>query len=338
MNYTKKIIGNYKNEDVYEIKISLDSSRYVSFWSLGARINEFYIEDIGNIILGYNSVDEFLANRSYFFGATVGRVGGRISNASFNIDGKSYKLDKNDGENHLHGGDRGFDLRNWDFGIEENKYSIKIIFSLEDKTVPNYYPGNMKVKVTHTVIKEGDWIIDYYATSDADTIFNPSNHVYFNLNANKNPITNHYLRVDSDFILETDEDLIPTGEKIDIGSSELDFSKDKNLGEVLNSQYPEIKKNSGLDTAFILNKEDEVSLNLRNDLLSLEVITDRDSLILYSLNKIDSNSSMDLVKNQGIAIEAQQLPDAINQRYFGSIILRKGEEFKSQSIYKVRKI
>lgn len=338
MNYTKKIIGNYKDEDIYEIRISLDSSTYVSFWSLGARINEFYIEGIGNIILGYHFVEELLANRSYFFGATIGRVGGRISNASFNIDGKSYKLDKNDGNNHLHGGDRGFDLRNWDFGIEENKDSIKIIFSLEDKTGPNYYPGNMKVKVTHTVTNEGDWIIDYYARCDADTIFNPTNHVYFNLNANKNPITNHYLRVDSDFILETDEDLIPTGEKIDIGSSELDFSEYKNLGEVLGSQYPEIKKNSGLDTAFILNKEDEVSLKLRNDRLSLDVITDRDSLILYSLNKIDSNSSMPLVKNQGIAIEAQQLPDAINQKYFGSIILRKDQEFKCETRYKVRKI
>lgn len=338
MNYTKKIIGNYKDEDIYEIRISIDSSTYVSFWSLGARINEFYIEGIGNIILGYHSVEELLANRSYFFGATIGRVGGRISNASFNIDGKSYKLDKNDGNNHLHGGDKGFDLRNWDFDTEENKDNIKIIFSLEDKTETNYYPANMKVRVTHTITDEGDWIIDYYATSDADTIFNPTNHVYFNLNANKNPITNHCLRVDSDFILETDEDLIPTGEKIDIRSSDLDFSKGKNLGEVLESQDPEIVKNSGLDTAFILNKDEEISLNLRNDRLSLDVTTDRDSLILYSLNKIDSNSSMDLVKNQGIAIEAQQLPDAINQRYFGNIILRKDQEFKCETRYKVRKI
>ena len=338
MNYTKKIIGNYKDEDIYEIRISLDSSTYLSFWSLGARINEFYIEGIGNIILGYHSVEELLANRSYFFGATIGRVGGRISNASYNIDGKSYKLDKNDGNNHLHGGDKGFDLRNWDFDIEKNKDNIKIIFSLEDKTEANYYPANMKVRVTHTITNEGDWIIDYYATSDADTIFNPTNHVYFNLNASKNPITNHYLRVNSNYILETDEDLIPTGKKIDIRSSDLDFSKGKNLGEVLESQDPEIVKNSGLDTAFILNKDEEISLNLRNDRLSLDVITDRDSLILYSLNKIDSNSSMDLVKNQGIAIEAQQLPDAINERYFGNIILRKDQEFKCETKYKVRKI
>lgn len=338
MKYTKKIVGNYKGKDVTEIKLLTSSGTYMTFWSLGARVNEFFLEGIGNIILSYKSLDQLLKNRSYFLGASVGRVGGRISGASFKLNDKLYKLDKNDGNNHLHGGDKGFDLRNWDFDLEEGADYIKLNFKLYDKEATNYYPGNLKAKISHTLTDTEKWTIDYWALADADTIYNPTNHVYFNLNANFNPVTNHYLRVDSSYILETDEDLIPTGQKINIKESSLDFSKAKLLKEALNSKDSEIVKNRGLDTAFILNKDEKIGINLRNDILSLDVITDRDSVIIYSLNKVNENSSIKLVKNQGLALETQSLPDAINQEYFGNVILREGEEFKSQTTYKIHRI
>lgn len=338
MKFTKKVIGHYQGEEVFEIKLYNDSETYLSFWSLGARLNEFNLDGIGNIVLGYESIDQLLANRSYFFGASIGRIGGRIGNSSFKLNNTSYKLDNNEGANHLHGGDRGFDLRNWKFDIEEGPDYLRINFNLLDKEDENYYPGNLQARISHTFTNDEEWIIDYWAKSDADTIYNPTNHVYFNLNADQSPIINNYLRLDSDYILKTDKACLPTGEKIDIRSTELDFSSYKLLGDVLSSENPEIIKNKGLDTAFIFNKENEVSLSLKNNKLKLDIITDRDSVIIYSLNKIDENSSMKLIKNQGLAIETQNLPDAINHEGFGKVILRKGEEFNSQTTYRIERL
>lgn len=338
MKYTKHIIGNFQGDDVYEIKLFTDSGTFMSFWTLGARLNEFNLDGIGNIVLSYDSIDQLLANRSYFFGASIGRMGGRIGNSSFKLNGTVYNLDNNEGSNHLHGGDRGFDLRNWEFDIEEGPNQFRINFKLMDKKYENYYPGNLKARVSHTLTNDEKWIIDYWAKSDADTIYNPTNHVYFNLNGEKNLITNHYLKLDSNYILETDKSCLPTGKKIEIKSTELDFSTYSLLGDVLISENPEIAKNGGLDTAFVLNRDNQISLSLKNDKLKLDMITDRDSVIVYSLNKIDEESSMKLFKHQGIAIEAQNLPDAINHKGFGNVILKKGEEFKSQTTYRIERL
>ncbi len=104
------------------------------------------------------------------------------------------------------------------------------------------------------------------------------------------------------------------------------------------SENPEITKNGGLDTTFVLNRDNKISLSLKNDVLKLDMFTDRDSVIIYSLNKIDVKSSMKLFKHKGIAIEAQNLPDAINHKGFGNVILKKGEEFKSQTIYRIKRL
>lgn len=338
MKYTKHIVGNFQGDDVYEIKLFTDSGTFMSFWTLGARLNEFNLDGIGNIILSYDSVDQLLANRSYFLGASIGRMGGRIGNSSFKLNGSVYNLDNNEGSNHLHGGDRGFDLRNWEFDIEEGPNQLRVNFKLMDKEDINYYPGNLKVSISHTLTNDEKRIIDYWAKSDADTIYNPTNHVYFNLNGEISLINNHYLKVDSNYILETDKGCLPTGKKIDIRSTELDFSNYRLLGDVLMSDNPEITKNSGLDTTFVLNRDAKISLNMKNDKLKLDMITDRDSVIIYSLNKIDSESSMKLSKHKGIAIEAQSLPDAINHEGFGKVILKKGEEFKSQTTYRIERL
>ncbi|WP_311491884.1 hypothetical protein [uncultured Anaerococcus sp.] len=110
MKFTKKVIGHYQGEEVFEIKLYNDSETYLSFWSLGARLNEFNLYGIGNIILSYDSIDQLLANRSYFLGASIGRMGGRIGNSSFKLNGTVYALDNNEGSNHLHGGDGGLTL------------------------------------------------------------------------------------------------------------------------------------------------------------------------------------------------------------------------------------
>lgn len=338
MRYIKNIIGSFQGDYVYEIKLFTDSGTLMSFWTLGARVNEFNINGIGNIILSYDSISQLLDNRPYFFGASIGRMAGRIGNSSFKLNDTVYALDNNEGSNHLHGGDRGFDLRNWEFDIEEGPNHLRVNFKLMDKEDKNYYPGNLNARISYTLTNDEKWIIEYWAKSDADTIYNPTNHVYFNLNGEKSLINNHYLKVDSNYILETDKGCLPTGEKIDIKSTEIDFSNYRLLEDILISKNPEITKNNGLDTTFVLNKDSKISLNLKNDKLKLDMITDRDSVIIYSLNKIDAESSMKLFKHQGIAIEAQNLPDAINHKGFGNVILKKGEEFKSQTIYRIERI
>lgn len=332
MKYLEKFIGDFKGQDVYEIKLINDCGNSISFWTLGARINRFDIKDIGNIVISYENIKEILDNRNYYFGATIGRVAGRISSGKFELNGKSYRLDTNEGDNHLHGGINGYDLRNFSYKIVDNPSEIKIIFSLVDEESNNYYPGNLEFEVIHSFNNDNEWKVEYRAIADKDTIINPTNHVYFNLNGKKSTINNHLLRIPADRILETRKDGIPTGHKEDINNTDIDFTDFRNLSEVFASKHPEILKYGGLDTAFLLSGEN-ISLYSPDTKLRLIISTDRESAIVYTLNKVDKDSAMDLLTHQAIAIETQALPDAINHDGFGNIVLKKGERFYSTTKY-----
>lgn len=332
MKYVEKNIGDFKGQDVYEIKLINDCGNSISFWTLGARINRFDIKDIGNIVMSYKNVKELVNNRNYYFGATIGRVAGRISAGKFELNGKSYRLVTNEGANHLHGGINGYDLRNFSYKIVDDKSEIKIIFSLMDKETHNYYPGNLEFEVIHSFNNNNEWIVEYRAMADKDTLINPTNHVYFNLNGKKSTINNHLLRIPADKILETKEDGIPIGGKESIKNTDIDFTDFRNLSEVFASDHPEILKYGGLDTPFLLNGENLI-LYSPDTKIRLNISTDRDSAIIYTLNKVDKDSNMDLLIHQAIAIETQSLPDAINHDDFGNIVLKKDERFYSTTKY-----
>ena len=336
MKYREKNIGTFNRKSVTEIELINDLGNSIVFWSLGARINEFNIRSIGNIVLSYKNVDQLLNNRSYYFGATIGRVAGRITNSKFTLNDNDYILDANEANNHLHGGQSGYDLRNWAYEIKESDSEIKLIFSLFDKEKDNYYPGDLEVKVIYSFNNDNEWTIEYKAKSNKDTIFNPTNHVYFNLNGENSSVSNHLLTIPSTEILETNDDSTPNGEKQSVLGTDIDFNRPIKLGEIFESKDTEVLKNKGLDTAYVIDNDKPMILENPTNKVNLEIETDRTCLIVYTLNKISDNSSMDICAHQAIALETQLYPDAINHKNFGDIILKKNEEFYSRTIYKVK--
>lgn len=336
MKYREKNIGTFEGESVNEIEITNDIGNSIAFWSLGARINRFNIKSIGNIVLSYKNVDQLLNNRSHYFGATIGRVAGRITNSKFTLNNIKYQLDANEGVNHLHGGKSGYDLRNWSYEIKECDSEIKVIFSLLDKERDNYYPGDIEIRVIHSFNNDNEWTVEYKVRSNKDTIVNPTNHVYFNLNGEKSSISNHLLTIPSTEILETNDDSTPNGKKQSVLGTDIDFNKAVRMGKIFESNHPEVLKNRGLDTIYALDNTKPIILENPSNNTNLEINTDRTCLIVYTLNKINKDCSMDLCKHQGIALETQLFPDAINHEGFGNIILKKNEDFYSRTIYKLK--
>ena len=167
------------------IKIDNEETKIV-FTNYGARIVSWKYDD-NNIVLG-NVVEaaEFYESNPYNFGATVGRYGGRIANATFELDGKKYELDANNGVHNIHGGPNGIDRRFFDYKIEEQVGQVKVIFTTTIQSADDHFPGDIDLEVIHTYNVDHKWTIEYKAKSTEKTLFNPMNHVYFNLNRDNN--------------------------------------------------------------------------------------------------------------------------------------------------------
>lgn len=311
----------------------------------GARVvNLFVPEKKGkrNLILGFDSAEEYAEKDSYI-GATIGRVAGRISQGQFTLDQKSYQLPKNDGENHLHGGYESFDRQLWQAEIFENTEAVSVEFSLESPALENDYPGNVTIKVRHTLTNANQWQIDYSGVTDQVTLFNPTNHVYFNLNTETNQeIGNHRLTLAAEeFIVLTDE-LIPTGEKRPVKDTPFDFTDPSGtvIQRGFDSQDEQTTLVDGYDHAFLLPVGETVKGQLTNSdgSIAVKLYTDAPSVVVYTSNAVVTPIPMrtsQQVYHGGITFETQGLPDAINHPDFGQIVLHPTEEFKSRTTFEI---
>ena len=334
--------ASYKSRDIVSIKLENSKGNSISLINLGARINKFLVkrEDgkFDNIILGYDNIKDMLYARSYFYGASIGRVGGRISKASFNIDNINYNLDKNDGKNHLHGGKNGYDLRIWDYEIKNQKDCAKVIFSLKDKSLGEiYYPGNIDIKIIHSFNEDDVWTIEYKYKTDQTTIANPTNHVYFNLNGNNSQnILNHELRIKANNYVSVDKEGIPISIE-SVANTPYDLNDFKKIEDIVNTSHYEIINNKGLDNPFILNQNsNQLILKNPSNRRKISLSTDRPSLVVYTHGKIGENIKVwgnNVRPYSGIALETQYLPDSINRRDFNDIIIKPGRVYRSITKY-----
>ena len=175
------------------IKIDNDETNIV-FTNFGARIVSWKYHD-NNIVLGNRvEADEFYPSNPYHFGATIGRYAGRIGNAKFHLNDEEYQLEANNNVHHLHGGSNGLDKRLFNYDIQDNITNIKVTFTVQLKSMEDGYPGDMTIKVIHTYDVEHRWTVEYEAKTKQDTLYNPTNHVYFNLNRDNNVIDNHKIK------------------------------------------------------------------------------------------------------------------------------------------------
>lgn len=345
MDVIIKSFGSYNGVEYDEIEISNGNQFKISFTDLGARINSWSIpmdlKAFRNIVLGYKNSEEVFSTPNLFFGATVGRVGGRISKGQFNLKDKNYQLTQNDNENHLHGGSEGLDLRKWLYNIQKYEDRVEVEFSYVDEDGQNGYPGTLEIIVTHTVYNYNKWTITYHGKSDKTTIFNPTNHVYFNLNGdNHQNIENHIIQIDADYYLPVDQENLPIGILESVESAPFDLRMGRKFSELLKMNDPQFGIHKGFDHPFILNdSKKQVALENTNNSIKLFMNTTEPCVVVHTHNEARNHlHSWDnpLEKYSGIALEAQKEPDAINHKEFHSIVLEPGEVYFSETSYEIK--
>lgn len=340
MDYSIVKHGTYKENEYVLIQIT-NNDVVISFTNFGARINQWKIGS-DNLVLGFDNPKQAAKGRGYYYGATIGRIAGRISNGKFSIDGKDYQLPLNEGDNHLHGGPNGFDLKYWDYEITQSDSAISITFSLSDQDGENGFPGKLEAQVIHTYTIDNEWIVTFKATSDKDTLFNPTNHVYFNLNGtHRKPILNHHLMIEADKYVPVKADGTPVGELASVEGTAFDVREGKLIGEQFKINDAQVELKKGFDHPFVLQEDASdtpIVLAVPDLNRRIEVSTDRESVVVYTHSVVSPPMSIwgeELQQYAGVTLETQTIPDAVNHDAFGNDILRKDTTFESTTTYKL---
>lgn len=344
MQVEERIFGTFKGQDVPAIKLTNKNGVSITAIPYGAHLIEWLAPDrdgkFENITLGFDELDPYYNHHPYY-GATIGRMAGRIADGHFAIDGVDYQVEQNQqGKNHLHGGTDAMDNKIWDYKVETDEDEARIIFSYVDEDGYNGYPGNLTVQVTYTLTNKDEWKLSYRATTDKATVFNPTNHAYFNLHgdASKN-ILDHSMFVDADKYVELDAAAIPTGNVLPVDETPFDFRKTAPIAQAIESDHQQTTLMKGLDHPFVLNhKNDEPDAVLLDSKTgrSLRVWTDQDVIVIFTHNSGKENLQIDGVPIEpysGVTLETQGYPDAVHHDGFGNILLHPEEEFKADTTY-----
>lgn len=341
---TKKPFGVY-NENKVTLYTITDDKYSVSITDFGATVVSFICPDKnGNavdIVLGHDDVSDY-AQLNGYLGATVGRFANRIKNGEFTLNGNRYTLFVNDGPNTLHGGKNSFS--NKMYNVKENGNSLT--FSAKSPDMEEGFPGNLDFSVTFT-LKNGELKIDYFAVSDKDTVINLTNHSYFNLNGGGD-IYDTEIKLNADMFCRNDEHNLPTGELISVDGTDMDLRNFRRFGDILNSDYPDIKNTNGIDHNFVYNdKSVNNPLHICAEAKSQETgihlicLTTLPGVQLYTANMLQDETGKNGAvygKHNAFCLETQNFPDAINKPNFPSPILKANEEYKTTTVYKIENL
>ena len=296
-----------------------------------------------DVVLGLNTLDEYLKGTAYF-GALIGRYGNRIAKGQFKLNGTEYKLAVNNGENHLHGGIKGFDKVVWDAKSSSNKAGASLTLSYLSKDGEEGYPGNLKVTVVYTLTNNNELKITYSATTDKDTVLNLTHHSYFNLAGEGNgDILGTQLQLNATKFTPTDAGSIPTGELKAVAGTPFDFTKSTAIGLRINADDEQIKLGNGYDHNFVVNGRMGV-LRLAAKAWeprtgrTMEVWTTEPGVQFYTGNFLDGTLKGKrgtlYQRRTGFCLETQHYPDSPNEPKFPTTTLRRGARFNSTTIYR----
>lgn len=291
-----------------------------------------------DVVLGYNDVQGYEED-TVFFGATVGRNANRIGGASVEIDGKIYKLTANEFDNNLHSGMDYYNKRIWMVTAKDKNF---ITFALVSPDGDQGFPGEAVIRVTYELSEDNTLKIIYNGKATKDTVFNMTNHSYFNLNGHDcGDVLNHTVKLDADYYTRTDTHSIPTGELIDVTGTPMDFRAGKRLGDEIDSDYEAIVLGGGYDHNWVLKNDGKFAkvAEATGDLsgITMEVYTDLPGVQMYTGNFINGEKGKFMTeygKRDGVCFETQYFPDAVHHDNFKSPIVKKGEEYHSETAYK----
>jgi aldose 1-epimerase len=298
-----------------------------------------------DIVLGFDSLDGYLKDNPYF-GAIVGRYGNRIAKARFRLDGKEYTLARNDGENSLHGGRKGFDKVVWTGKDASGPEGPAVELMYLSPNGEEGYPGNLAVTVRYTLTDNNELKIHYTATTDQPTVVNLTNHSYFNLaGQGAGAILGHEMMINADRFTPVDKNLIPTGELRDVAGTPFDFRKPTPIGARINDDNEQLKIAKGYDHNFVLNSGGgQLALAARvhepNTGRVMEVETTEPGIQFYTGNFLDGtirgkNGAVYNFRN-GFCLETQHFPNSPNEPKFPSVVLKPGEKYDTTTIYRFK--
>ena len=319
---TKEFYGHANGKDIYKYTIK-NANLQMSVINYGAIIEDLTFIDLNNqnvsLVLKRNTLDEYIADSSYL-GAVIGRFCNRIENGRFMLNGVKYQVTQNQKGNLLHGGEQGFNKKVWQVKqVTDN--SITLFYQSVDGE--EGFPGNLDTTVKYTLTSENKLQIEYFATTDKDTIVNFTNHTYFNVNGIENTTEGIELQIDSDNITAVDSNRIPHGDLTEVRGTLFDFNQKREFNCDLSGNQI-LSARGHYDENFVLNGQGIrriAQISSKNTGIVMQVITDQPCMQFFSGN------------SKGIALETQGYPNSINCPLFPSPILRKGEVYKTITEY-----
>lgn len=295
---------------------------------------------IEDVVLGYDNLEGYLKNNPHF-GGIIGRYGNRIAKGKFSLNGREYSLARNNGENHLHGGLKGFDAVIWTAKEIRSKDTVGLSLSYVSKDGEEGYPGNLSVTVVYTLTENNELKIDYAATTDKDTIVNLTNHSYFNLGGGDS-VLNHEVMINAGRFTPVDAGLIPTGELRSVKGTPMDFTRPTAIGARIDQRDEQLVLGKGYDHNWVLNGKGALALAARVFEKAtgrvMEVYTTEPGVQFYTGNFLDGSikgkGGKVYPQRYGFCLETQHFPDSPNKRNFPSTVLKPGQKYATTTIYK----
>jgi len=322
----------------------------VTLLDYGATVKDIIVPDrdgnFANVSLGFSKLDDY-REKSPYFGCTAGRYANRIAEGKFSLDGNNYQLATNNGPNHLHGGEIGFDKIVWGSKILET--GTGVIFTMRSPDGDEGYPGNLLSKVTYTLTNENELKISYSATTDKSTVINLTNHTYFNLAGEGDPtILDHQLTLYADQFVATDGTNIPVSIS-KVSGTPLDFSKPYIIGDRINQNHEQLKFGKGYDHTWVIRGSNNDNGELKHAATlrdpgsgrKMDIYTDQPGVQFYSGNYLDGSFSGHSGKiyplRSGLCLETQVFPDSPNHQGedgWKSCVLKPGETYRHLTVHK----
>ena len=346
MAVVKKEFGkNSKGEQAYFYEITNEAGMKAIVTDFGATLHSLYVPDkdgnFRDVVWGYDTVEEYEIDNGPFFGATVGRIANRVGGAAVTINGVTYKMDANERTNCLHSGKDCYHVRMWNAEMLDNAVKFSILSPDGDQGLP----GNFNLSVTYTVTDDNGLKIDYDGVSDKDTFVSMTNHSYFNLNGEtSDSILEHELWVNADGYTRANNEMITTGEIVDVTGTAMDFRTAKAIGKDIGKEEEPLLIGAGYDHNFALNdhpvEEAVVKLTSEESGICLEVFTDYPGIQIYTGNFLcDKKGKGGRIypNRSAVALETQQYPNAANHAHFPSPLLKAGEAFRTVTEYRFTK-
>ncbi|MBD5449186.1 MAG: galactose mutarotase [Lachnospiraceae bacterium] len=343
MGVVKEKFGTTKcGKDVYAFTLSNTNGMQAKIINFGANLISLLVPDqngnLEDVVLGFDTLEGYYRNGS-FFGATIGPSANRIAGACFEIDGRQYQLDANDGENNLHSHIKeGYHKRVWDAA----EGTDSVTFTLEGKDGEMGFPANKKITVTYSLSEENELKLSYHVSADANTIVNMTNHSYFNLAGhNAGRIEDHLLKINASCYTPVVAGAIPTGEVVPVEGTPLDFREMKPIGQDINADCEQLKLVLGYDHNFVIDNADGTLREIAQveepkSGRKMKVFTDLPGVQFYAGNCIAEEVGKDNATygpRSGFCLETQFYPDNIHHPNFPQAIFGPDREYDYVTVY-----